>query len=159
MHDGTPIAAPPDIVEFLTAYVAAYGSGSLDALRPFYSAGSRIWPNMRGAVIGWDEVRAMFAPSFERYTIAARVHLQEVRGSDDERFLRFLTEVHLAPRDGGDALTAAFRDFAVFQRVEGRWTILRNIDQPITPEQLSADLLRDPPLAVIGNPANQGDSE
>ena len=75
-------------------------------------------------------------------------------GSGDERFLRFLTEVHLAPRDGGEAVIAAFRDFAVFQRVEGRWTILRNIDQPISPEQLAADLLRDPPLAVIGNPAN-----
>jgi len=154
MHDGAPTAAPPDIVAFLTAYVAAYGSGSLDALRPFYTAGTLVWPNQRDTVVGWDAVRAMFAPSFERFAIGARVHLQEVRGGGDERFLRFLTEVHLEPRDGGPAVTAAFRDFAVFQRVDGRWTILRNIDQPITPEQLAADLLRDPPLAVIGNPAN-----
>jgi len=154
MREVTAPLAPPDIVEFLTAYVAAYGSGSLDALRPFYSADTLVWPNQRGTVLGWEAVRAMFAPSFERCAIGARVHLQEVRGSGDERFLRFLTEVRLAPRDGGAAVTAAFRDFAVFQRLDGRWTILRNIDQPITPEQLTADLLRDPPLAVIGNPAN-----
>jgi ketosteroid isomerase-like protein len=154
MHDVTQPVAPPEIVDLLAAYVAAYGSGSLDALRPFYSSGTLVWPNMRGTVLGWEEVRAMFAPSFERYIIGARVHLQEVRGGGDERFLRFLTEVHLAPRDGGEPVIAAFRDFAVFQRVEGRWTILRNIDQPISPEQLAADLLRDPPLAVIGNPAN-----
>lgn len=153
MHDVTESVAPPDIIEFLAAYVAAYASGNLEALRPFYSAGTLIWPNQRGTVRGFDQVFAMFAPSFERYAIGARIHLQEVRGDGDERFLRFLTEVHLVPRDGGAPMSAAFRDFAVSQRVDERWIILRNIDQPITPDQLAEDLLREPPLAVIGNPA------
>lgn len=147
-------ALPADILGFLADYVAAYGSGSLEALRPFYTDETLIWANQRPTVRGWPEVRAMFAPSFERFAITARVHLQEVRGIGDERFLRFLTEVRLTPHAGGAVATAAFRDFAVLRRDGARWTIHRNIDQPITPEQLAGDLARDPPLAVIGDPAH-----
>ena len=149
-----PPAVPGDIVAFLTDYVAAYGSGSLEALRSFYTDGTLIWANQRHTVHGWPEVRAMFAPSFERFAIAARVHLQEVRALGDERFIRFLTEVQLTPHAGGAVATAAFRDFAVLRRDGARWTIHRNIDQPITPEQLAGDLARDPPLAVIGGVAD-----
>lgn len=145
-----------DIVEFLIDYVAAYGSGSLDALRPFYTDASLIWPNQRPVVRGWAEVRAMFTPSFEHFAIKASVYLLEVRNLGDERFLRFLTEVHLTPRVGGDAIVAAFRDFAVLRRSRTHWTILRNIDQPITLEQLREDLTRGPPLAVIGPHAEEG---
>lgn len=158
MPEGPARPVPADIVEFLTAYVAAYGSGSLDALRPFYTDETLIWANQRPTVRGWPEVRDMFAPSFERFLIAARVHLQEIRGLGDERFLRVLTEVRLTPRAGGAAATAAFRDFAVLRRAGAQWTIHRNIDQPITAEQLAADIARDPPLCVIGQPGNQRSS-
>jgi len=147
--------APSDIAQFLTAYVAAYGSGSLEALRPFYTADTLIWPNQRLTVRGWEEVRTMFEPSFERFSIAARVHLQEVRVLGEERFLRFLTQVHLTPLGGGAVTEAAFRDFAILRREGSRWTIFRNIDQPITTDQLQADLLRDPPMTVIDQPAKE----
>lgn len=150
--------ASPDIVAFLTDYVAAYGSGSLDALRPFYTDDSLIWPNQRLTVRGWAEVRAMFAPSFDRFAIEARVHLQEVRSLGEERFLRFLTEVRLRAKAGGAVTVAAFRDFAVLRRGGPQWTILRNIDQPITLEQLLEDLARDPPLTVIGTHTGGGGS-
>lgn len=146
----------PDIVGFLTDYVAAYASGSLEDLRPFYTDDSLIWPNQRAAARGWAGVRAMFAPSFERFDIGARVHLQELRKLGDERFMRFLTEVRLSPRDGGSVTVAAFRDFALLRRSGGRWTIFRNIDQPITLDQLREDLARDPPLTVIGTYADGG---
>jgi ketosteroid isomerase-like protein len=141
---------PADIVRFLRAYVAAYGSGVLDELRPFYAEGSLIWPNQRGTVIGWAAVQAMFSPSFGNFAIDARVHLLEVREYGDESFLRFLTEVHLTPRGEGAPVTAAFRDFALLRRSGASWTIFRNIDQPITLEQLGADLEREAPRLVIG---------
>jgi ketosteroid isomerase-like protein len=147
---------PADVERFLRAYVAAYGSRELDALRPFYSEQSLIWPNQRATVRGWPEVRAMFAPSFDLFAITARVHLLEVRAVGEERFLRFLTEVHLAPIAGGTPTTAAFRDFALLTHDGSTWGICRNIDQPITVEQLRADLEREPPLAVIGDSAIQG---
>ena len=157
MHDVARTAASPEIVAFLVDYVAAYGSGDLDALRAFYSDSTFIWPDRRASARGWDGVRAMFAPSFAQHAIAARVHLLEERGAGDERFLRFLTEVRLEPKAGGAAFTASFRDFALVLRSRGRWTILRNIDQPITPEQLASDLAKDPPLAVIGDTHHHGD--
>ena len=157
MRDAARTDASPEVVAFLADYVAAYGSGDLGALRPFYSDHTLIWPNQRPSARGRDGVLAMFAPSFAQHAIAARVHLLEERGSGDERFLRFLTEVRLEPKAGGAPLTACFRDFALILRSEGRWTILRNIDQPITPEQLASDLARDPPLAVIGDPHHHGD--
>lgn len=149
MAEPTPVV-PTDIASFLRAYVAAYGSGVLDELRPFYTEGSLIWPNQRGTVIGWAAVHGLFSPSFERFAIDARVHLLEVRQYVDESFLRFLTEVCLTPKDGGAPVIAAFRDFAVLRRSGASWTIFRNIDQPITIEQLRADLEREPPLMVIG---------
>jgi ketosteroid isomerase-like protein len=157
MRDAARTDASPEIAAFLADYVVAYGSGDLDALRPFYSDHTLIWPNQRPSASGRDGVLAMFGPSFAQHAIAARVHLLEERGSGDERFLRFLTEVRLAPKDGSAPLNAFFRDFALVLRSEGRWTILRNIDQPITPEQLASDLVRDPPLAVIGEQPQHGD--
>lgn len=142
---------PADIRDFLRAYVAAYGSGVLGELRPFYTDESLIWPNQRGTVTGWSAVHDMFSPSFERFAIEARVHLLEVRPNADESFLRFLTEVRLHPKAGGAPVTAAFRDFAILQRSGAAWTIFRNIDQPITIEQLRADIEREPPLMVIGS--------
>lgn len=150
-------AASSEVADFLSAYVAAYGSGALDTLQPFYSAETLIWPNQRLVVMGWNEVRQMFAPSFARFEIGVRVHLQEERDHGVERFLRFLTEVRLHPRDGGDDVSAFFRDFAVLRKSDGRWTIYRNIDQPITFDQLAADLQRDPPLAVFEYPPKKGD--
>jgi ketosteroid isomerase-like protein len=157
MRDDVRTAASPEIIGFLTDYVDAYASGDLDALRPFYSDQTVIWPNQRPDARGWQGVRTMFSPSFAQHSIAARVHLLEERGTGDERFLRFLTEVRLAPKGGGAPLDAFFRDFALILRSDGRWTILRNIDQPITPEQLASDLVRDPPLAVIGETSQHGD--
>jgi ketosteroid isomerase-like protein len=137
---------------FMTSYVKAYGSGSLDELSQFYSEETLIWPNQRLTVIGWSEVRAMFEPSFNRFYIAAKVHLQEERCYGDEKFLRFLTEVKLTDRDTGEIIIAAFRDFALMRKTNSTsWTINRNIDQPISIEQLTVDLHRNPPIAVFGN--------
>lgn len=141
---------PAGIVDFFHGYMAAYGSGSLDALRPFYTDESFIWPNGRPAVHGWAEVRRMFEPSFAGFEISATVHVQEARPHGSECFLRFVTEVELTPRTGGLPTFVAFRDFAVLACEGGRWTILRNIDQPVSPEQLRADLERSPPVFVAG---------
>lgn len=157
MRDLALQATSSEVADFLSTYVAAYGSGTLDALQPFYSVETLIWPNQRLAVMGWNEVRQMFAPSFARFEIQVRVYLQEERDYGVERFLRFLTEVRLHPRDGGDEVSAFFRDFAVLRRSDALWTIHRNIDQPITFDQLAADLQRDPPLAVFEYPLKKGD--
>ena len=156
MPDRPSHPASADIIEFLVDYVAAYGSGSLDTLRRFYTDESLVLPNQRSAARGWANVCAMFSPSVERFDIVARVHLQEIRGLGEERFVRFLTELRLAPRDGSTPTNLAFRDFALLRYVGTRWTILRNIDQPITLEQLQEDLARDPPLTVIGTYAEEG---
>lgn len=152
MVEGGGKGVSDSVIAFMRAYVEAYGSGLLDALRPFYTDETLIWPNQRPTVLGWNEVRQMFAPSFERFAISARVYLQEERRYGDESFLRFLTEVGLKPKDGSSAVTLAFRDFAVIRRYGERLTIHRNIDQPITLDQLAADLARDPPLIVFDHP-------
>lgn len=157
MDDHAQLAVSSDVTDFLHAYVAAYGSGALDSLQPFYSSETLIWPNQRVAAMGWNEIRQMFAPSFARFEIGVRVYLQEECDYGTEKFLRFLTEVRLRPRDDGPELSALFRDFAVLRRIGDRWTIHRNIDQPITRDQLEADLKRDPPLALFEYPPKKGE--
>lgn len=81
----TSLGVPADIQYFLRSYVAAYASGSLDELRPFYANDALICANQRDTVIGWESVRAMFSPSFARYAIDARANLKVMARRRAER--------------------------------------------------------------------------
>lgn len=129
-----------EMQQFLQRYLAAYESGDIDELRPFYGDESLIWANGRATVLSWARVRDMFAPAFDTYVIEAQVHLLEAENHGDTGFLRFLTEVRLKPKAAGETLALNFRDFAIVRRTAQGWAIVRNMDQPITAEQLRADL-------------------
>ena len=126
--EGSPHA---EILEMLERYLAAYESGDVDQLRPFYDDDSMIWANMKPVAVGWPAIREMFAPSFEAYDIEADMDLMEVRVlGPNHAFLRFLTKVRITSKSDGKLIELTFRDFALFEETAAGWVVRRNIDQP-----------------------------
>lgn len=130
-----------EIDQFLTDFVGAYKSGSVDSLEPFYFSDSLIWADKREAFRGWPAIRGFLAGGFDRYSIDVRAHLLELRlFGNDTAFIQILADLTMTPKDGGSPINRYFRDFVLLQRVDGTLRVARDIDQPITPEIFKSDL-------------------
>lgn len=111
------------------AWIAAYTSGDIAALERFYSDESVIMPDGRPAYRGWAEIRAFFAPGFERWNYAARADLQYLDVSGDLATARGVVTLTFTPKAGGPSSTREMRYLIVFKRQpRGDWRILLDMD-------------------------------
>lgn len=111
------------------AWIAAYTSGDVDALERFYLDESVIMPDGRPTFRGWPQIRAFFAPGFERFRYAASAQLASLDVSGDLGTALGVVTVTLTPKAGGEAITRSLRYLIVFQRRGARdWRILLDMD-------------------------------
>lgn len=111
------------------AWIAAYTSGDVASLERFYTDDSVIMPDGRPAYRGWSEIRAFFAPGFERWNYAARADLQYLDVSGDLGTARGVVTLTFTPKAGGAPFTREMRYLIVFRREPlGDWRILLDMD-------------------------------
>lgn len=111
------------------AWISAYTGGDVAALERFYTDDSVIMPDGRPAYRGWNEIRAFFAPGFERWNYAARADLQFLDVSGDLGTARGIVTLTFTPKAGGAPFSREMRYLIVFRRERrGEWRILLDMD-------------------------------
>ncbi len=107
-------------------------SGDVDALERFYLEETILMPDGRPTYRGWTQIRAFFAPGFERFRYAASADLQSLEVSGDLGAAKGIVTVTVVPKAGGDAATRALRYLIVFRRkARGDWRILLDMDNRV----------------------------
>jgi ketosteroid isomerase-like protein len=113
-------------------WIAAYTAGDVEALRRFYLDETVLMPDGRSTYRGWQEIRAFFAPGFERFKYAAQADLQSLEVSGDLGSAHGIVTITLTPKAGGEAVTRALRYLIVFKRVaKDDWRILLDMDNRV----------------------------
>jgi uncharacterized protein (TIGR02246 family) len=113
-------------------WIAAYTAGDVEALGRFYLDETVLMPDGRPTWRGWKEIRAFFAPGFERFSYAAQADLQSLEVSGDLGSAHGIVTVTLTPKAGGETVTRALRYLMVFRRVaKDDWRILLDMDNRV----------------------------
>ena len=111
------------------AWIAAYTAGNVDALQRFYSEQTILMPDGRPTFRGWEQIRAFFAPGFERFAYQATADLQQLDVSGDLASAKGIVTVTLKPKAGGESVSRALRYLIVFRRVgPDDWRIQMDMD-------------------------------
>lgn len=113
-------------------WIAAYTAGDVEALGRFYLDETVLMPDGRPTYRGWQEIRAFFAPGFERFSYTAQADLQSLEVSGDLGSAHGIVTVTMTPKAGGEAVTRALRYLIVFKRVaKDDWRILLDMDNRV----------------------------
>jgi uncharacterized protein (TIGR02246 family) len=115
-------------------WIATYTAGSVDALAKFYVDDTVLMPDGRPTYRGWSQIRAFFAPGFERFNYAASADLQTLESSGDLATAKGVVTVTLTPKApaSGEPVTRALRYLIVFKRLQDDdWRIWLDMDNRV----------------------------
>ncbi len=139
-----PDAGPSDHAEDVRAITRltevwhdAWLAGDAAALTALWTDDPVLMPQNRPAVIGKDEINALYQSVFDEYTIKGEGELLEVEVAGDWAFYRSTYTLTATPKAGGEPLEdSGISLFIVKRQPDGTWKIARliaNSDQPAPP--------------------------
>lgn len=130
--EGAEGLASPDgqaIRRVIETFVAAFGRGDVEAIRPLFTPDAIVYPSNDRDRVGWADIADYWAPPFRSLDIALVVDLRAVAVSGDLAVAEMTTRARVRPKAGGDEVRRQYRDMVVLRRGPDGWQIHRNLSQ------------------------------
>jgi ketosteroid isomerase-like protein len=120
------------IAAAIDAFVAAYNAGDVARIVAYY-ADDLIKDRQGAAAETKRETAARIERFFGQYRAELSVSNDEIVTSGDLAFTRGMLKIRLAPRSGGPAETLERRFLEIWRKREGRWLVVRTMDNSSAP--------------------------
>src|SRR5262245_7821890 len=111
----------------ISEFIKAYNSGDLEKVLAYYGEDLIKVRNGAARETKPDTARRISAV-FENFQTRVDVVNEEIRASGEFAFVRGTFKVSLTPKAGGDQQTMERRFLEIWQKVNGRWIVIRTMD-------------------------------
>jgi ketosteroid isomerase-like protein len=116
-----------EIARAIDGFINAYNAGDLEAVLAYY--GDDLIKLRHGALPETKvETAARIAAVFEQFDTRVEVVNEEIGVSGDQAFTRGTFQVTLTPKAGGESQLIERRYLEIWRRENGRWLVVRTMD-------------------------------
>ena len=124
------------MAEISREWLDAYAAGDLDALMAIMHDDAIVMPHAQATSRGLDEVREYFATRIGRPGVSFHDNLQEIRINGDWAYVMGTFSLEIAAADPNAApFVHAGRYLVLYEKVDGDWKMLRDMDNAAPPAE------------------------